>query len=122
MNATSVSAAAGREQFLQLLVTQLQYQDPIEPVKQEEFIQQLAQFSTLEGIEKLNANFEQLLMLSELTQTAALIGKTASFRDEPTGATQAARVDEVKMVDGKVMLVADGQEISINSLIGIRGA
>lgn len=54
----------GKDEFLQLLVTQLRYQDPMEPMKDNEFIAQLAQFSTLEqmknvaqGIEQLNENF-----------------------------------------------------------------
>ena len=54
MELAAVSSAELQDQFLTLLVTQLQNQDPIEPVKQENFIAQLAQFSTVEGIEKLN--------------------------------------------------------------------
>jgi len=54
----------GKDDFLSLLVTQLKYQDPMEPLKDTEFIAQLAQFNALEqaqntnkGIESLNENF-----------------------------------------------------------------
>jgi len=121
MAVDGVTATASREQFLQLLVTQLRHQDPLDPVKQENFIQQLTQLSTLEGVENLNTSFEQLLTLHELTQSASLIGKTASFTNEQTGLDQSAHVDEVKLIDGKVVIVADGQPVSINSLIGVKG-
>ena len=47
---SGVTAAATQTEFINLLVTQLQNQDPLEPVSQEEYLGQLAQFSTLEGI------------------------------------------------------------------------
>ena len=70
MQINSVSATEVRDDFMQLLVTQLRNQDPLEPVAQHEFLGQLAQFSTLEGIEKLNANFEDMLKLQTLAQGA----------------------------------------------------
>ena len=44
----------GKEEFLKLLVTQLRYQNPLEPLKNEEFIAQTAQFSALEQMQELN--------------------------------------------------------------------
>lgn len=49
-----------RDAFLQLLVTQMQYQDPLEPVDNSEMIAQLAQFSALEQMTSLNESFEDL--------------------------------------------------------------
>ena len=65
MDVGSVTASESRDEFLQLLVTQLRHQDPLDPIKQENFLSQLAQFSTLEGIEKLNGRFEQQLAFQE---------------------------------------------------------
>jgi flagellar basal-body rod modification protein FlgD len=78
------SAASSRDEFLQLLVTQIQHQDPLEPVKQEDFLSQLAQFSTLEGIENLNSTLETYLQgqaagTQELsTNLATFLGSQAS--------------------------------------------
>ena len=58
---SGMSSVEGTDQFLQLLVTQLQNQDPLEPVGQEEFIGQLAQLSTLSGIEELNGSFANMV-------------------------------------------------------------
>ena len=62
-DAAGKPGALGKDAFLQLLVTQLQHQDPTKPQDESEFIAQLAQFSSLEqlteiadGVEKLVAN------------------------------------------------------------------
>ena len=65
METTAVNAQTSRDEFLHLLVTQLRHQDPLEPIKQEDFLSQLAQFSTLEGIETLNSSFEQQLAIQQ---------------------------------------------------------
>lgn len=66
--------AMGKDQFLQLLVTQLKHQDPLSPLKPEEFAAQLAQFSTVEQLSQINAGMNSSLAASQLS---SLIGKTA---------------------------------------------
>ena len=48
------TTALGKDEFLGLLVTQMQYQDPLEPTNDTEFIAQMAQFSSLEQMQNLN--------------------------------------------------------------------
>ena len=55
----------GKDQFLRLLTTQLRYQDPINPVKDQEFIAQLAQFSSLEQMQNLNTNLSEMMLAQQ---------------------------------------------------------
>lgn len=50
----------GKDAFIQLLVTQLQNQDPLDPVDDKEFISQMAQFSALEQMQNLNTSFKDM--------------------------------------------------------------
>ena len=54
-------AALGRDAFLSLLVTQLQHQDPTQPQADGEFLAQLAQFSSLEQLQRMNQSLETLV-------------------------------------------------------------
>ena len=86
---SSSNSAEMQQQFLTLLTTQLRHQDPLEPIKQENFLSQLAQFSTLEGIEKLNGRFEdqlrlqeEVLNLQQLSQAAELVGRGITYHQD----------------------------------------
>ena len=81
VNSTSSSESniLGKDDFLNLLVTQLQHQDPLNPMKSAEFTSQLAQFSSLEQMSNVNTNLE-LLQLYQASinnsQAVGFIGKT----------------------------------------------
>ena len=69
----------GKDQFLELLVAQMNNQDPLSPQENGEFIAQLAQFSTVEGIGNLNTSMESLLsgyQSSQALQASSLVGRT----------------------------------------------
>lgn len=77
--ANAASASLNEQDFLQLLTTQLQDQDPLNPVSNSEFFSQIAQFSTVSGINQLNSSFSQLssqLTSSQSLQAASLIGQS----------------------------------------------
>ena len=56
----------GKDDFLNLLVTQMQNQDPLDPMQGTDFAAQLAQFSSLEQLTDINTNLQQSLQASEL--------------------------------------------------------
>jgi flagellar basal-body rod modification protein FlgD len=117
MEVTGANNDLGRDQFLQLLVTQLQNQDPLDPMKNEEFLAQLAQFSTLEGIEQLNASFSDLLALQQLTEGSSLIGKLITYQADGTSTAEEATVERVTVQDGKLLLLtADGTLVHVTDI------
>lgn len=74
-------AALSKDDFLRLLITQLRYQDPLEPLDQNQFLSQTAQFTALENLQNIGKQLEDLKTISSgssLTQAAALLGKTVS--------------------------------------------
>jgi len=72
--ARAAPAPMGRDQFFQLLVAQMQYQNPLEPMKDTEFIAQMAQFSSLERLEQIGR-----------LQTLGLLGRQVEVVDPETG-------------------------------------
>lgn len=117
----SITSQLGQQQFLQLLVAQLQNQDPMDPVKQEDTIAQMAQFSTLEGIESLNANFSSFMKLQQLSQGSSLVGKTVAWLDKD-GNTQQGVVDSIAVKDGVMQLKVGETEIPIDNVTAVLNA
>ena len=73
----------GKDQFLKLLLTQLKYQDPMNPVEDKEFIGQMAQFSSLEQMQSMNSGFSTIRATNYLGKQVK-----ASFVDPVTHATK----------------------------------
>ena len=71
----------GKDDFLKLLITQLQHQDPTAPVDDKEFIAQMAQFSSLEQITNMSASFQRLSGLLASGEASQVLGKTVELRD-----------------------------------------
>jgi flagellar basal-body rod modification protein FlgD len=85
VGATSTNTQASNvsmQDFLNILLTQLSYQDPLKPMDNKEFMAQLAQFTTLGQTQELNGKIESLLSTQASMQSIGLIGKTVSFTSE----------------------------------------
>lgn len=97
----SPSGNLDKDAFLKLLITQLQYQDPLEPMDNTEFVSQMAQFTSLEQMQNLNTTMTA-------SQAFGLIGKGvyATSLDEKTGKYNEyyGVVDSVKMINGEPYL------------------
>src|SRR5579862_5438610 len=75
----SPQATLGKNDFLQLLVTQLQNQDPTSPTDSSTFMTQLAQFSTLEQETNISQSVDGLANTESVTQGVSLIGKQVTY-------------------------------------------
>ena len=114
-----IPTAELKDQFLTLLVTQLQNQDPIEPVKQENFIAQLAQFSTVEGIEELNVQFADVLYSQQVLNGFGLVDKHVSYLLPGDAEPRQGHVDEVFIEDGRISVVVGEDTVPVNQVIGV---
>jgi flagellar basal-body rod modification protein FlgD len=116
----TASATVSQNQFLQLMVTQLQNQDPLDPTDNGQMLAQLAQFSTLSGMEQLNASFSDMLSLQELTQGSSLIGKQISYTNSKGTATSGT-VSSVGMSNGTLALQVGNDQVQLSQVTGVSG-
>jgi flagellar basal-body rod modification protein FlgD len=101
----------GQEQFLELMTTQLQNQDPFKPMESGDFLTQIAQFSTVEGIGDLNKSFTELsnsLVSNQALQASSLVGRNV------LASTGIAALGENGSVSGTVQLPEDSTEVTVN--------
>ncbi len=102
-------------QFLQLLVAQLQNQDPLNPVSPQDFVTQLSTLNSVEGLNNLNTSFSQMLQLQQLTQGASLIGKTVNYT--PTGGVPTTgTVSSVSASNGQFVLTVGSNQVSLSQI------
>ena len=113
---SSTTAVLGNEavtqnQFMQLLVTQLENQDPTQPTDDSQMLAQLAQFSTLGQMQQLNQT-------QSLSQSASLIGQTVTAGTSTTPVT--GTVSAVTLSNGNIMLTIDGQQVNASSVTAVQ--
>lgn len=109
---TKGTTALGKDAFLQLLVTQMQYQDPLNPQSDTEFISQLASFSSLEQMQNLNNTFSQ-------TQAFTMIGQEVQVKADNKAGFMQGTVDYVTVSNGTSYFSIGGTLYSSDKLISI---
>jgi flagellar basal-body rod modification protein FlgD len=119
MQLSGTSAAQLKDQFLTLLVTQLQHQDPLDPVKQEDFIAQLAQFSVVEGVEELNVQFSDVLYSQQVLNGFNLVDKEVSYLLPGDAEPRRGHVDEVFIENGAINIVVGEHTVPISQVLGV---
>ncbi|MDP3617879.1 MAG: flagellar hook assembly protein FlgD [Rhodoferax sp.] len=117
LSSTAGSSADSEQRFLKLLVTQLNNQDPLNPLDNAQLTSQLAQMSTVSGIEKLNTAFQSLLAQSgssQVLQSASLIGRTVLVPGKELALAQGTNVPfAVEMPQG-----ADSVKVTVTNAAG----
>ena len=113
----------GQDAFFKLLITQLQNQDPLNPMEDRQFISQMAEFSSLEKTEKLYSLLENKLSSNQVIDNSNLIGKEITANVE--GIEMNGIVDAVKSSGDKVFAVIDAEsdnikEIDINKITQVK--
>jgi len=101
----------GKQEFLTLFTAQLQNQNPLEPVKNEAFVAQLAQFSQLEALTNMQGsldNFVKSYSGERMLGSAALIGKKVSVIDTPTQLTTGG------VIDGSIDLPMGASQVQLS--------
>ena len=118
------NAQIGIQDFLRILVAQLNNQDPLKPLDNQEFVTQLAQFTSLQQTQELNDRIGQLLSIQASTQSIGLIGRSVDVSTQ--GGNQAGKVSALAFVSGEPRLtvtLGDGTvltDISLSNVVTVR--
>jgi flagellar basal-body rod modification protein FlgD len=75
----------GQEDFIKLFLTELTFQDPLEPINNREFLAQMAQFANLEQMRITNENTNNLVSMNATAQSLELLGRQAQVETESGG-------------------------------------
>lgn len=114
--AAQAAAGLGKDDFLKLLVAQLQHQDPMNPMQDREFITQLAQFNALEQMQQMNKTIESFAATQDVIVAAGLLGKTVEYIDA-TGAVATGQVSRVAWDTGTPKLSVGNEEVDLVQII-----
>ena len=103
----------GKDDFLKLLITQLSKQDPTNPVKDQDFIAQMAQFSSLEQMKNISTSMQRM----EARQSYTLVGKLVSGPDFVSGETVTGIASALFFdSDGKSFVRVNGRTVEVDQI------
>lgn len=118
----------GQDDFLKILITQLKNQDPLQPMQDREFIAQMATFSSLEQMTKMNSSIQEMRGMM-LGQATSYVGKEISYEvnlyDQETGEMTGKEiysgvVTGIENEKGKTyLLTANGHRITLDALLSV---
>jgi flagellar basal-body rod modification protein FlgD len=107
------------EDFINMMVTQLQNQDPMEPAKNEELLAQMSQIGQLQSSTQLQESLKTLVLQNNIGSAGNLIGKKINGLDTK-GAAISGIVTAVKVEDEQVSLELDtGKSLSLSNVVSI---
>jgi flagellar basal-body rod modification protein FlgD len=110
----------GKDVFMKLLVAQMRYQDPGNPVDSSQMMSQTAVFSQVEKLEQLVNQNASMLVLQESATAGALVGRTATYTDT-TGASKTGLVTSVRLAskESEAIAVIGGVSVPVGRLTEI---
>lgn len=120
----SQSSNIGIQDFLKILTSQLNNQDPLKPVENQEFVAQIAQFATLEQSRQLNVKIDSLLGLQSSLQSVGMLGRTVDVN--LNGFLVSGRVTALDVSSGAPLMTittstgAFQNNVSLSQVLNIR--
>ncbi|MFG6148911.1 flagellar hook assembly protein FlgD [Halobacillus sp. B23F22_1] len=121
----------GKDDFLKILMAQLQNQDPLDPMEDKEFVSQMAQFSSLEQMTNMSSTMEKFMESQSsipVIQYSGLIGKEVTYpiydeKTETVDGYKDGKVNSVSQEDGAAfLLLEDGEKVSVNEITKVTEA
>ncbi len=117
--ATTDKSILGQDAFLKLMIAQLKYQDPMDPVKGAEFIAQTAQFTSVEKLDEMSKLTTEMVLMQRLSQAGSMVGRTVAYTDQ-NGAAQSGVVSSATLNPGGPVLRVGDADVPIADVTEVR--
>ncbi|KAF0096119.1 MAG: flagellar basal-body rod modification protein FlgD [Puniceicoccaceae bacterium 5H] len=105
----------GQEDFFSLLLTQLTNQNPLDPMNDQEFVAQMAQFSSLEKMTDMNTQMSTLTQSQSSLIAQSYLGQDVTVQVDDTTTVQ-GKIESVSLNKGEVKIQIDGQSYSLDQI------
>jgi flagellar basal-body rod modification protein FlgD len=112
------ASVVNQNDLIKIMLTELQYQDPLKPLDNTEFIAQLAQFTNLEQTSQLNDRMDTLLSVQAATQSVGLLGRTVQVT-LPDGSSDSGSVMSITFSNGEAQLTVKNDSGALLTNIGL---
>lgn len=109
------SSSVGQNQFLQLLVAQLKYQDPMHPMNSQSFLAELAQFQSLQQLTSLQNSMSAVQQDTQINSATALLNHGVTYKDAQ-GALQHGTVSSVQISANGVAVMVGSTAVPLASV------
>lgn len=113
---TGTTQTLGQDAFLKLLVTQMQQQDPTQPMDNTQFISQMAQFSSLQEMQTMNTSMNTFISDAQFSQLNGLMGKTVTGTQPGQNTAVTGVVTGLQISNGLMYLQVNNQLIDPASI------
>jgi flagellar basal-body rod modification protein FlgD len=117
---SSVTDGLDKNAFMKILITQMQNQDPTQPMDDTQYVSELAQFSSLEQMTNVSDGITALSGMQSTTQALALVGKTVSLTVPGVTDPVTGKVDSIKFESGVPKLVIGGKEYDLSDVTTVQ--
>lgn len=111
----------GKEDFLKLLVAQMENQDPLNPQSNEDMVMQLAQFSSIEQTELMNNNLEAFIKNNTMGMAGSMIGQEIEAANPDSGVITKGLVSQVNVNGAGTKLIVNGTAVDLKHVITLKG-
>ena len=118
-NGRKVKSTLGKDDFLKLLIVQLENQDPTKPMEDKAFIAQMAQFSSLEQMTEINKTLSNMIINNKINNSYSLLGKWVEVLDKNTNKIEEGIVTGVSFDKGSPTINFNGMTYSVDDIVKV---
>ena len=119
---SAASKTLSEQDFLNLLVTQMTSQDPMNPMTNQDMLSQMVQFSTLQGNTTMQSTLAGLESGQTFSEANSLIGQQVNLQTDANGNTTQGVVSGIDLSSGTPQIVVNGQSYNLGQVLAITSA